>query len=92
MSSNAPQDGSSSALPLLTSRVSDPMQPPGGFEEVYWCTECNDYFVLASLAEGQLMPPRCQKVAAHKSKPGLVFCPGCSEAFDDYGAILPYGA
>jgi hypothetical protein len=92
MSSEPSQTGDGATAPqaLLTRPVNDPMQPLVGFDEVYWCTECNDYFVLAWQPVAEPLPSRCQRVAPPKRDPGSVFCPGCSEAFADYGPILPY--
>jgi len=94
MSSDTPPSGDAipSVQALVTSRVSDPMQSPAGFAEVYWCDECCDYFVLAWQRSAEDLPPRCQRVAQPKSPAGEVFCPTCSESYADYGPVLRFGA
>ncbi len=94
MSSTPPQagDGTPSPNVLVTSRVSDPMQSPAGFAEVYWCDECCDYFVLAWQGGAEDLPPRCQRVALPKGPAGQVFCPTCSVFYPDYGKVLRFGA
>lgn len=77
---------------LVTRPVNDPLHTPPGFDDIYWCDACSDYYVLA-WHPAEPAPARPLRVVPPR-KPGedLVFCPGCQAPYEDQEAIALWQA
>jgi hypothetical protein len=80
---------------LMTQRIADPLQRVAGFQQVYCCTRCKDYFVLGWQPASAKAPERAQVVSVGMLPPATtdldalqVFCPVCRTRFDEYGPVL----
>ena len=79
---------------LLSRRVSEPHESIPGFPEIYYCTKCQDYFVLAWHSQSSPLVEQCDVVQETHSAPGPngpgpsgVFCPKCKSDYGMYGPI-----
>jgi hypothetical protein len=80
---------------LLSRRFSEPMDSVPGFRELYYCTHCCDYFVLAWHLHSSSLVEECDVVddmplsLLHGRDPAdePVFCPKCKTDYGLYGTI-----
>jgi hypothetical protein len=79
---------------LLSRRFSDANGPFPGFREIYYCTKCEDYFVLAWHLRSSPLVEQCEVVPDPASsqnpgdpEPGGIFCPRCKSDYRNYGPI-----
>jgi hypothetical protein len=80
---------------LVTRRLENPMADLPGFREVYYCTACKDYFVLAWQPKTGYSAVACEVVKSDML-PRLnadlerlsVFCPACRAEYPFYGPVL----
>jgi hypothetical protein len=90
----SPVAGGEAPSLLLTRRVPDGQEDIPGFREVYFCTTCADYFVLAWHPRSSPLVARCDVVenlppesAGTDTAAATVFCPKCSSGYAMYGRI-----
>ena len=79
---------------LLTRRLSDSSETIAGFRELYYCTTCEDYFVLGWHPRFSPLMEQCEVVEEMPSSPSgrdtadaAVFCPKCKSDYAMYGRI-----
>ena len=75
---------------LLTRRIDDPTATVEGFDEVYYCPTCGDYFGLAWHATSSPLAQICDAVEPEGRT--RIFCPVCGRDYEMYGPILGKGA
>jgi hypothetical protein len=71
---------------LLSRRFSDPPETVTPFREAYYCTKCDEYFVLGWHPRSSPLVQQCEVVRSD-SAPAAVFCPKCKSDYAIYGAI-----
>jgi hypothetical protein len=80
---------------LLSRRLRDPVEDVPGFREVYYCTKCRDYFVLAWYSKSSSLVKQCDVIQDVPDGKGLahtgVFCPKCQSDYAMYGPIQKEG-
>jgi hypothetical protein len=74
---------------LLTRRIDDPAEHVQGFDEIYFCKTCGDYFVLAWHQRSSPLAKVCSVVECKGRS--QIFCPVCGEDYRMYGPILGLG-
>ncbi len=89
-----PVAGSEPDFFLLTRRFPDPVEAVSGFRELYYCTTCDDYFVLGWHPRSSPLMEQCDVVEEVPSSPSgrdatdaAVFCPKCKSDHAMYGRI-----
>ena len=76
---------------LLTRRFAKFQVDVDGFDEIYSCVKCGDYFVLAWHRRDSEFVATCESVEL-ESTPKTVFCPRCLTNWAIYGEIEHPGA
>jgi hypothetical protein len=74
---------------LLTRRIQDPTEDVQGFDEIYFCKTCGDYFILGWHERSSPLAKVCNVVEAKGRS--QIFCPVCGEDCGMYGPILGFG-